>query len=166
MRRRILPIVERHAKRPRRFFSPCGLRRPTQCVIRSETHCCFAQPSGTTTMPTKATARGLFASPVFVATIRRAQRAQIAARIIKKAYGIERGRGHRVPIRFELLGDSVALAVIQDRRFAGLTLIKVARMLPDGRPQRMLKECRRGFASLKDQLRYFETLYRKYGSPQ
>jgi hypothetical protein len=101
-----------------------------------------------------------------VAPLYRAQRAQLAARIIRKAYGISRGRGPRVPVRFELLGDAVALAVVHDRRKSGTTFIKVARVLPDGRVQRMLKECRGGFASLKEQVQYFETLYRKYGAPQ
>lgn len=95
---------------------------------------------------------------------RQAHRAQRAQRIILEAYGIRRGERQRQPIRYELLGDCVAVAVVRDRRTPG-AMVKVARQLPDGRVRRMLKECRKGFANLKEQIRYFETLYQRYGPP-
>jgi hypothetical protein len=97
---------------------------------------------------------------------RQAHRAQRAELIIRRAYGIRRGETRRQPVRFELLGDCVAVAVVKDTRDAPCIAIKVARELPDGSVKRMLKECRTGFASLKEQIRYFETLYQRYGPPQ
>jgi hypothetical protein len=88
-----------------------------------------------------------------------------AQRIIREAYGITR-RGPRAPVRFELLGDSVALAVVRTGSANGPLSIKVARELPDGRVSRLLKECRGGFPSVSEQIRYFETLYARYGAPQ
>jgi hypothetical protein len=96
--------------------------------------------------------------------LHQARRAQIAARIIRRAYGIDRKQTRRFPIRFELVGSAVALAVVREYP-SGRTVVKVARLLPDGRVQRMLKECRSGFGSLREQHSYFETLYQTYGDP-
>jgi hypothetical protein len=97
--------------------------------------------------------------------LHKARRTRKAQRIIREAYGIAR-HGRRVPIRFELLGDSVALAVVRVGPWNGPVSIKVARQLPDGRVSRMLKECRAGFPTVSEQIRYFETLYARYGAPQ
>lgn len=97
---------------------------------------------------------------------RQARRVQRAERIIRAAYGIRRGDTRRLPVRYELLGDSVAVAVVKDRRTPSGAIVKVAQRLPDGRVRRMLKECRTGFATLKEQIRYFEILYQRYGSPE
>jgi hypothetical protein len=71
-------------------------------------------------------------------------------------------------LRFELLGDGVAVAVVKpahNRGAAAGVHVKVARVLPDGRATRMLKECRKGFASVRDQIEYFESLHQRYGEP-
>jgi hypothetical protein len=91
-----------------------------------------------------------------------AQRVQKAQRIIAGAYG---KRPSTRAIRFELLGGGVALAVVPDGT-AGHVIVKVARALPNGRAQRMLKESRRGFATVREQIEYFESLYERYGGPR
>jgi hypothetical protein len=101
-----------------------------------------------------------------VAPIRQARRAQRASQITKKAYGIQTGRGRRIPIRYELLGDSVALLIVAGRSVKEPSSIKLAKALPDGRVKRMLKESRIAcFGSVKEQIAYSETLYQKYGDP-
>jgi hypothetical protein len=86
-----------------------------------------------------------------------------ARRIIRDAYGQARARQ---ALRFELLGESVAIAVVPEDNVQGSIRVKVARVLPDGRVSRMLKESRIGFTSIRDQICYFETLYKRYGDPQ
>jgi len=98
--------------------------------------------------------------------IRKAHRAQKARRIIKLAYGIDGTSRYRRPVRFELLGDSVALAVVQEMRGKPTLLFKLARLLPDGRVAQMRKESRKGLMSLKEQLRYFDSLYKRFGPPE
>lgn len=97
--------------------------------------------------------------------LHKARQVQKAQRIIREAFGITR-TGDRLPIRYELLGNSVALAVVRQRACNAPVVIKVARELPDGRVSRMLKECRSGFPSVGEQIRYFESLYARYGAPQ
>jgi hypothetical protein len=98
--------------------------------------------------------------------VRKAHRVQKAARIIERAYGISREAQKRVRIRYELLGSDVALAVVTDYR-SGVYAIKVARQLPDGTTRQMRKASRKGgFASLKEQISYFETMYAQFGSPE
>jgi hypothetical protein len=92
-----------------------------------------------------------------------AHRALKARRIIRDAYGRTR---ERQALRFELLGESVAIAIVPEPSAAGAINIKVARLLPDGRASRMLKESRRGFSSVRDQIKYFETMYQRYGNPE
>jgi len=92
----------------------------------------------------------------------KAHRVQRARRIIAAAYGSTRARQ---ALRFELLGDGVAVAVVKPARSAASVHVKVARALPDGRASRMLKECRKGFASVRDQIEYFESLHQRYGNP-
>jgi hypothetical protein len=94
---------------------------------------------------------------------RKAHRAIKAKRIIRHAYG--RTRASQA-IRFELLGDFVAVAVVRDVTATAEVVIKVARELPDGRASRMLKESRKGFASVREQIRYFESLYERFGNPE
>lgn len=96
---------------------------------------------------------------------RQALRALRAQQIIGKAYGIRRGDPRHAQVRFELLGDAVALAVVRNRTEEHTVVVKVARQLPDGRVTRLLKESRRGFENLKEQILYFEALYERYGSP-
>jgi hypothetical protein len=93
----------------------------------------------------------------------KAHRVLKARRIIRDAYGLARARQ---ALRFELLGESVAIAVVPEVHAEGTIRVKVARVLPDGRVSRMLKESRIGFASVRDQIRYFESLYRRYGNPE
>ena len=92
----------------------------------------------------------------------KAHRVQRARRIIAAAYGSNRARE---ALRFELLGDGVAVAVVKPARSTVGVHIKVARVLPDGRATRMLKECRKGFASVREQIEYFESLHERYGDP-
>ena len=93
----------------------------------------------------------------------KAHRVLKARRIIRDAYGRTRAQQ---ALRFELLGESVALAVVPETRADGTIRIKVARELPDGRVARMLKESRVGFSSVRDQISYFEALYKRYGQPE
>ena len=93
----------------------------------------------------------------------KAHRVLKARRIIRDAYGQARARQ---ALRFELLGESVALAVVPETNADGVIRIKVARELPDGRVSRMLKESRAGFATVREQIKYFESLYQRYGSPE
>lgn len=92
----------------------------------------------------------------------KAQRVLKARRIIRVAYGHARALQ---ALRFELLGESVALAVVPEDHVDGPMRFKVARILPDGRVTRMLKESRVGFLNVRDQIRYFESLYQRYGDP-
>jgi hypothetical protein len=92
----------------------------------------------------------------------KAHRVQRARRIIAAAYGVNRVKE---AVRFELLGDAVAVAIIRDPRCTPAVHIKVARALPGGGASRMLKECRKGFANVRDQIEYFESLHERYGSP-
>jgi hypothetical protein len=93
-----------------------------------------------------------------------ARRAQKARRIISQAYRLDPRRG-RNPVRYELLGDSVALAVLRTNEPDAPVIIRLARQLPDGRVSRLLKETRAGFRSIEEQIRYFESLYQRYGNP-
>ena len=93
----------------------------------------------------------------------KAHRVLKARRIIRDAYG--RARAQQA-LRFELLGESVALAVVPEPAARGVIRIKVARELPDGRVTRMLKESRAGFTDVRDQIKYFETMYQRYGKPE
>jgi hypothetical protein len=96
----------------------------------------------------------------------KAHRVQKAERIVRQAYGIDRRSIKLRVIRYELLGSDVALAVVCDLA-KGRTIVKVARRLADGRAMQMRKACRNnGFASIKDQLNYFETMYAQYGNPE
>lgn len=100
--------------------------------------------------------------------LHKARQAQKARRIIREAFGITR-TGARLPVRYELLGNSVALAVVRQKPSLGVggsVVIRVARQLPNGRVSRMLKECRSGFPNVGEQIRYFESLYERYGAPQ
>ena len=72
----------------------------------------------------------------------KAHRVQRARRIIAAAYGM--GRVNEA-LRFELLGDGIAVAVVRPSRLPAAVHVKVARALPNGRAARMLKECRKGF---------------------
>ncbi len=92
----------------------------------------------------------------------KAHRAQRARRIIAAAYGPSRVTQ---AVRFELLGNGVAVAVVRPPRSTFGVHVKVARGLPDGRATRMLKECRKGFSSVRDQIEYFESLHERYGDP-
>ena len=94
---------------------------------------------------------------------RKAHRVIKARRIIRHAYGRTRAAQ---AIRFELLGESVAVAVVRDDSPDAEVAIKVARVLPDGRVSRMLKESRKGFSSVRDQITYFESLYERFGNPE
>jgi hypothetical protein len=91
-----------------------------------------------------------------------AHRVQRARRIIVAAYGPNRAKE---AVRFELLGDAVAVAVVRLPRSSTGVHVKVARALPGGRAARMLKECRKGFTSVRDQIEYFESLHERYGDP-
>jgi hypothetical protein len=92
----------------------------------------------------------------------KAHRVQLARRIITAAYGSSRASE---AVRFELLGDGVAVAVVKAPRSSVGVHVKVARALPGGRAARMLKECRKGFTSVRDQIEYFESLHERYGDP-
>jgi hypothetical protein len=96
----------------------------------------------------------------------KAHRVQKAEHIVRQACGIDRRSAKRRVLRCELLGSDVALAVVYDvakRR----TIVKVARRLVDGRAMQMRKACRNdGFANVRDQITYFETMYAQYGSPE
>lgn len=90
-----------------------------------------------------------------------AHRSREAAQIILDAFGITRYGKRRQVVRYELLGADVAIAIVRDGE--GPTLVKAARRLPDGRAMQLRKACRRGFESVKDQLAYFDMMYRQYG---
>ena len=92
----------------------------------------------------------------------KANRVQRARRIIAAAYGSTHARD---ALRFELLGDGVAVAVVKSPRSMAGVHVKVARVLPNDRATRMLKECRKGFVSVRDQIEYFESLHQRYGDP-
>ena len=95
---------------------------------------------------------------------RQAHRVRKAERIIRKAYGITRGCKKRQPLRFELIGEDVALALVRYRSAGDELVIRLARQMPDGRVVRMLSECHKGgFANLREQIKYYETLYQRYG---
>jgi hypothetical protein len=93
----------------------------------------------------------------------KAHRALKARRIIRDAYGQARADQ---ALRVELLGESVAIAIVPMREVDNRVRIKVARVLPDGRVTRMLKESRIGFASIREQIKYFESMYKRYGRPE
>ena len=95
---------------------------------------------------------------------RKARRVQRAQRIIRQAYNIRRGGSGVQPVRYELLGDTVALVVVRTDE-SGNVLVKLARELPSGRTKRLAEETREGFASVKDQIAYFDALYARYGRP-
>jgi hypothetical protein len=94
-----------------------------------------------------------------------AHRVKKAERIIRQAYGITRAARIRRPVRFELLGANVAVAVVRDVRCDGPTAVKVARKLEDGRVVQMRKECRKGFESIKEFICYFDSLHERFGNP-
>jgi hypothetical protein len=95
-----------------------------------------------------------------------ALRALRAEQIIRDAYGIDRRSPRRTPVRYELLGADVAIAIVRDERAAPRTVVKVARRRPDGRAMQMRKACRNGFRNIREQIAYFETMYALYGTPR
>ena len=95
---------------------------------------------------------------------RKARRIQRAQRIIRQAYNIRRGGSGIQPVRYELLGDAVALVVVRADE-SGNVLVKLARELPSGRTKRLAEETRVGFSSVKEQIAYFDALYARYGRP-
>jgi hypothetical protein len=94
-----------------------------------------------------------------------ARRARRAAMIIREAYGFHRDTLARRAVRYELLGSDVALVVLRDQQDAPVQL-RVARLDPDGRARQLRRHNRRGFASVREQIDYFDKLYAEFGSPQ
>jgi hypothetical protein len=95
-----------------------------------------------------------------------ARRSNTAAAIIRDAYRTTRPNSARKILRYELLGSSVALAVWRDEHDSGLTSIRVARRLGDGRAVQMRKESRTHFSTLNEFLAYFDRMYARYGAPR
>lgn len=93
----------------------------------------------------------------------KARAAAAAKRIIRAAYTLNEKTGRVRPVRYELLGSGVAVLVGR-RRSDGEVVIKVARQI-DGHARQMRKESRVGFASAKDIIPYFDSLYRRFGRP-
>jgi hypothetical protein len=100
-----------------------------------------------------------------VRPLQKAYRHRKAARIIRVAYGIDRSTAPRRVVRYELLGDDVALAIVEDRR-TGSTLYKLARGMPDGRAKQLRKMSRAGFTTLKEHFAYYDMLYAAFGAPE
>ena len=94
-----------------------------------------------------------------------AHRSRVAERIIREAFGVSRPDRNRRPVRYELLGGTVAVAVLRDERAGGQLCIRVARRLADGRAVQMRKASRIGFASIQELLAYFDDIYAQYGKP-
>ena len=94
-----------------------------------------------------------------------ARRARRAAMIIREAYGFDRETLARRAVRYELLGTDVALAVLRDAIDTPVQL-RVARLDQEGRARQLRRHNRRGFASVREQIAYFEQLYAEFGSPQ
>ncbi len=67
-------------------------------------------------------------------------------------------------MRYEMLCDGVAVAVVR-RTTDAAVLVRVAKLLPDGRVKQLRKESRAGFRSPREVIAYFESLYARYGNP-
>jgi hypothetical protein len=99
-----------------------------------------------------------------ISPLNQAHRARKARRIIQSAFRFSPKARRYVPVRFELIGDCVAVAVLRERGREDQICVKVARLLPDGRAAQMRKECRRGFSTVHAQIDYFESLYRRFAN--
>ena len=97
------------------------------------------------------------------ASTTKARATNAARRIIRAAYSLNEKTGRVRPVRYELLGSGVAVAVAR-RKSDGTVVVKVARWV-DGHARQMRKESRTGFASTREVIAYFDSLYRRYGRP-
>jgi hypothetical protein len=98
------------------------------------------------------------------ASTAKARASNEARRIIRAAYTLNEQSGRVRPVRYELLGSGVAIAV-GIRRSDNTVVIKVAQQA-EGRCRQMRKESRIGFQSAREIIAYFDALYARYGRPQ
>jgi hypothetical protein len=93
-----------------------------------------------------------------------ALRSQIARRIIKKAYGIDPKAAVPRIIRYELIGEGVAVILLHEGDAEPTVGLHVAQRLPSGRIRRLRKASRAGVRGYRDVLEHLEALYVQYGS--
>lgn len=101
-------------------------------------------------------------------TTLQARRVMRARRIIHRAYRIGGKTAHPHPIRYELIGDSVAVVVLADQhrpaRHVAVSLW-VARESKSGRARKLRGDSRDNLDSYRDVVAHLELLQKKYGAP-
>lgn len=97
------------------------------------------------------------------ASTTKARATNTARRIIRAAYSLNEKTGRVHPVRYELLGSGVAVAVGR-RKSDGTVVVKLACQV-NGRCRQMRKDSRAGFASPREIIEYFDSLYERYGRP-
>lgn len=88
-----------------------------------------------------------------------------ARRLIRAAYGIDPALDAARVIRYDLIGDSVAVVRLKDRACAdGLMTLRVAQELPSGRVKQLRKANRTGLHGYPDIIQHLQALDDAYGS--
>jgi hypothetical protein len=88
-----------------------------------------------------------------------------ARRLIRAAYGIDPALDAARVIRYDLIGDSVAVVRLKDRtRTDGLMTLRVAQELPSGRVKQLRKANRTGLHGYPDIIEHLQALDDAYGS--
>jgi hypothetical protein len=88
-----------------------------------------------------------------------------ARRLIRAAYGIDPAVDAARVIRYDLIGDSVAVVRLKDRTCAdGLMTLRVAQELPSGRVKQLRKANRTGLHGYPDIIQHLQALHDAYGA--
>jgi hypothetical protein len=88
-----------------------------------------------------------------------------ARRLIRAAYGIDPAVDAARVIRYDLIGDSVAVVRLKHRTCAdGLMTVRVAQELPSGRVKQLRKANRTGLHGYPDIIQHLQALDDAYGS--
>ncbi|HTR78717.1 MAG TPA: hypothetical protein VMH39_11425 [Gemmatimonadaceae bacterium] len=93
-------------------------------------------------------------------------RSQIARRIIKQAYGIDPKRTAARIVRYELIGESVAVVVLREDGPESTIEVRVAQRLTTGRVIQLEHANRCGLRGYREIVEHLEALYHEYGTPK
>ena len=87
-----------------------------------------------------------------------------ARRLIRAAYGIDPKVDAARIVRYDLIGDTVAVVRLRDHvKDSPSMTIRVAQQLPSGRVKQLRKANRTGLTIYPDAFIYLETLHAVYG---
>lgn len=97
-----------------------------------------------------------------------ARRVLKARRIIQRAYRLKPDQTDPKPVRFELIGENVALVVLatkcpQSQNTA--TNILVAKTTQSGRTRKLPDDSRQELTNFRDVVAHLESLHKKYDAP-